>query len=101
MRHPSEGWRINGQYDQTNDPTETVATYIEATGRVNHFLRDRICCRPTDHGIFAQLLSWSRIPTGSSNHLRLLLLFGEEVSSVVFRKATYGIVCDVRHLGAI
>src|SRR6516225_5734386 len=35
------------------------------------------------------------------NHLRLLLLFGEEVSSVVFQKATSGIVCDVRHLGAI
>jgi hypothetical protein len=26
MRHPSEGWRINGQYDETNDPTETAAS---------------------------------------------------------------------------
>jgi len=25
MRHPSEGWRINGQYDETNDPTEAAA----------------------------------------------------------------------------
>ena len=26
MRHPSEGWRINGQYDETNDPTETAVS---------------------------------------------------------------------------
>jgi len=35
------------------------------------------------------------------NHLRLLLLFGEEVSSVAFQKAACGIVCNVQHLSAI
>src|SRR6516225_10578065 len=59
--------------------------------------------------IFAKLcfLSSNRVAhflkfcsTGDSmepNHLRLLLLFGEEVSSVVFQKAACGIVCNVQH----
>jgi hypothetical protein len=37
MRHPSEGWRINDQYDEANDPTEQQG-YREATCSVNHFL---------------------------------------------------------------
>ena len=117
MRHPSEGWRINGQYDEANDPTETAQAYGEATGAsitfygigfavvaqitiyfpslflghesLKYFFA--ILCFHSRNGVAHFLKFCSTGDCIEPNHLRLLLLFGEEVSSVVvFQKAACG-----------
>jgi hypothetical protein len=68
---------------QMIQPKLRQRAYREATGKVNQFLRDRICCRRREHDIFAQPVSWSRTARKSFGKI-VLPWQGHPFSEVLF-----------------